>query len=287
MTNRLVLIADSGASKTDWACVSRNDATDIRFVSQGYNPNYITGEKIVEDILHNLPSELNPGEVGEIYFYGAGVTVLQYPFMTEVLKRVFPNAETVVIAMDTLASCRALLQDKPGFAAILGTGANSCLYDGCNEGLNVDSCGFILGDEGSGANLGKRLITDYIRRNMRQNVYDLVGRKLGRNNDELLDIIYTQPFPNRFCAQYAKFIADNLDTDPYFPELVTDAFRQFFRLIVTHYPDYRQYSFNAVGSVAYYFKPLLQPVVEEFGMKMGVILKAPIDGLVKYHLNHK
>lgn len=282
----MILIADSGASKTDWACVSRKDGRDIRFTSQGYNPNYISGEKIVEDITWSIPKNLNTSEVKEIYFYGAGVTELQYPFMTDTLKKIFTNAEKVFIAMDTLASCRALLQDKPGFAAILGTGANSCLYDGCNEGLNVDSCGFILGDEGSGANLGKRMITDFIRRQMPANVYEKVAKELGHNNDELLDIIYTKPFPNRFCAQYAKFIGDNLEFDPYFPALVTDAFRQFFKLIVTKYPDYTKYTFNAVGSVAYCFKPLLQPVVEEFGMKMGVILKAPMEGLVKYHLNN-
>ena len=263
----MILIADSGASKTDWACVEREGDRRIFFQSQGYNPNYITQPQIVEDILANLPG-------------GFPVN------MEDTLRKVFTKAKTVFIAMDTLASCRALLQTKPGFAAILGTGANSCLYDGCNEGLNVDSCGFILGDEGSGGNLGKRLITDYIRHNMPDNVYELVGKELDRNNDELLDVIYTKPFPNRFCAQYAKFIHENLDFDPYFPELVTDAFRQFFKLIVTHYPNYTKYTFNAVGSVAYYFKPLLQPVVEEFGMKMGNILKAPMEGLVKYHLEN-
>ena len=282
----MILIADSGASKTDWACVEREGDRRIFFQSQGYNPNYITQPQIVEDIIANLPGGFPVNEVLEIYFYGAGVTPLQYPFMEETLRKVFTKAKTVFIAMDTLASCRALLQTKPGFAAILGTGANSCLYDGCNEGLNVDSCGFILGDEGSGGNLGKRLITDFIRHNMPDNVYELVGKELDRNNDELLDVIYTKPFPNRFCAQYAKFIHENLDFDPYFPELVTDAFRQFFKLIVTHYPNYTKYTFNAVGSVAYYFKPLLQPVVEEFGMKMGNILKAPMEGLVKYHLEN-
>lgn len=282
----MILIADSGASKTDWACVSRETKAVIRFGSQGYNPNYITGEQIVEDIRKNLPEGFPVDQVTEIYFYGAGVTELQYPFMTETLKKVFTKATKVFIAMDTLASCRALLQAEPGFAAIMGTGSNSCLYDGCNEGLNVDSCGFILGDEGSGANLGKRMITDFIRRNMPEKVYKEVGKALGKNNDELLDQIYTKPFPNRFCAQYARFIADYLDFDPYFPNLVTDAFRQFFLLIVTHYPNYQQYTFNAVGSVAYYFKPLLQKVVEEFGMKMGVILQAPMEGLIKYHLNN-
>ena len=279
----MILIADSGATKTEWACISRDGATRIGFFSQGYNPNYITGTQIVADIRANLPEGLSPDLVDEIYFYGAGVTELQYPFMEKTLREVFTKASQVFIAMDTLASCRALLQREPGFAAILGTGANSCLYDGCNEGLNVDSCGFILGDEGSGGYLGKRMITDYIRHNMPDRVYKLVGKELGRTNDELIDVIYTKPFPNRFCAQYAKFISEHLDYDPYFPELVTDAFRKFFERIVTHYPDYQKYTFNSVGSVGYYFRSLLEPVVKEFGMKMGTVLKAPMEGLIKYH----
>ena len=279
----MILIADSGATKTEWACISKDGATRIGFFSQGYNPNYITGTQIVADIRANLPEGLSPDLVDEIYFYGAGVTELQYPFMEKTLREVFAKAEKVFIAMDTLASCRALLQREPGFAAILGTGANSCLYDGCNEGLNVDSCGFILGDEGSGGYLGKRMITDYLRHNMPPKVYKLVGKELGRTNDELIDVIYTKPFPNRFCAQYAKFISEHLDYDPYFPELVTDAFRKFFERIVTHYPDYQKYTFNSVGSVGYYFRSLLEPVVKEFGMKMGIVLKAPMEGLIKYH----
>jgi N-acetylglucosamine kinase-like BadF-type ATPase len=279
----MILIADSGATKTEWACISKDGATRIGFYSQGYNPNYITGTQIVADIRTNLPEGLSPDLVDEIYFYGAGVTELQYPFMEKTLREVFTKASKVFIAMDTLASCRALLQREAGFAAILGTGANSCLYDGENEGLNVDSCGFILGDEGSGGYLGKRLITDFLRRTMPPRVYELVGRELGRTNDELIDVIYTKPFPNRFCAQYARFINEHLDFDPYFPELVTDAFRKFFDRIVTHYPDYQSYTFNAVGSVAYFFKPLLQPVVEAYGMKMGTILQAPMEGLIKYH----
>lgn len=282
----MILIADSGASKTDWGCVSRETREEIRFTSQGYNPNYITGLQIVEDIQANMPVELDPSSVEEIFFYGAGVTELQYPFMKETLLKVFKNASKIFIAMDTLASCRALLQTKPGFAAILGTGANSCLYDGCNESFNVDSCGFILGDEGSGANLGKRMITDFIRHNMPDRVYGIVSEALGMNNDELLDRIYTKPFPNRFCAQYAKFIQDHYDFDQYFPALTTQAFREFFDRIVTHYPGYRNYAFNAVGSVAYYHRHLLTPVVEEYGMKMGLIMKAPMDGLIKYHLEN-
>ena len=279
----MILIADSGATKTQWGCVNRDGTGRHDFFSQGYNPNYISGEDIVADIRANLPQGFDTDAVEAIYFYGAGVTPMQYPFVEKCLRTVFGKAGEVFIAMDTLASCRALLQREPGFAAILGTGTNSAMYDGCNEGLNVDSCGFILGDEGSGGYLGKRLITDFIRCNMPEAVYKIVGKELGHSNEELLDIIYTKPFPNRFCAQYAKFIGEHLDFDPYFPALVEDAFTKFFQRIVTHYPDYTKYSFNAVGSVAYHFRPTLEKVVERFGMKMGVILKAPMDGLVKYH----
>ena len=108
-------------------------------------------------------------------------------------------------------------------------------------------------------------------------------KEAGIDDPELLDIIYTKPFPNRFCAQYAKFIGEHLDFDPYFPALVEDAFTKFFDRIVTHYPDYRKYTVNAVGSVAYHFSPILEKVVERYGMKMGIILPAPMDGLVKYH----
>ncbi len=280
----MILIADSGASKTDWACVSRDSDICLRFTSQGYNPNYITRAQIIYDLINHLPNELKAEAVREIYFYGAGLTPLQYPYMEEILRKVFSHVEHVFIAMDTLASCRALLGRKPGFSAILGTGANTCLYDGRDQGLYVDSCGFILGDEGSGAYLGKRLITDYIRHNMPDKVYNLVSKKIGKSGDELLDIIYTKPFPNRFCAQYAKFICQNLDTDPYFTDLVNDAFTKFFERIVIHYPDYKSYSFNAVGSIAYYFRDMLEPIVEKYGMKMGVIAKAPLEGLIKYHL---
>ena len=280
----MILIADSGATKTYWECVSRDGATQIRFQSQGYNPNYITGPEIVQDLLKNLPDGFPRRDVEDIYFYGAGVNEPMREFMTKVLLEVFPTAKKVFVVMDTLGSCRALLLDKPGFAAIIGTGMNTCFYDGENEGLNIESGGFILGDEGSGANLGKRLVLDYLRHTMPDNVYEEMKKSIGYTNDEIIDAIYRKPFPNRFCAQFAKVIQDHYDFDPYFKNLTTEAFRDMFRNVVSHYPDYQKYSFNAVGSVAFHHKFLLEPVVKEFGMKMGRILKAPMDGLIEYHL---
>jgi glucosamine kinase len=279
----MILIADSGSTKTDWACVSPDGSRVIRFRSQGYNPNYISKEDISADVKKNLPEGFPTDEVTEIDFYGAGVTELQYPLMRKALQAVFKNATTANIAMDTLASARALLGHKSGFAAILGTGTNTCLYDGENQTLNIDSLGFILGDEGSGAYLGKRMICDFIRGDMPKDVSKIVADKLGKNGDELIDQIYTRPFPNRYCAQFAPFIKENMPKYPYFKDLVEDAFRAFFQDIVSHYPDYRKYKFNCVGSIGYYFRDILESVANDFGMDVDVILQAPMEGLIKYH----
>jgi glucosamine kinase len=279
----MILIADSGSTKTDWACVSPDGSRVIRFRSQGYNPNYISKEDISADVKKNLSEGFPTDEVTEIDFYGAGVTELQYPLMRKALQAVFKNATTANIAMDTLASARALLGHKSGFAAILGTGTNTCLYDGENQTLNIDSLGFILGDEGSGAYLGKRMICDFIRGDMPKDVSKIVAEKLGKNGDELIDQIYTRPFPNRYCAQFAPFIKENMPKYPYFNDLVEDAFRAFFQDIVSHYPDYRKYKFNCVGSIGYYFRDILESVANDFGMDVDVILQAPMEGLIKYH----
>lgn len=286
-TEAMILIADSGSTKTDWACVPEDGSRRITFTSQGYNPNYISQDEMREDILRSLPAGFPRGEVREIYFYGAGVTELQYDFVRRTLHAVFPASAAIFVAMDLLAAARALLGRRAGFAAILGTGTNSCLYDGERITCNIDSLGFILGDEGSGGYLGKRLISDFIRGEMPESVRQLTAATLGRTGDELIDCIYTQPFPNRFCAQYSRFVGENLHTDPYFHDLVLDSFRAFFRNIISRYPDFHTFRFNCVGSVGYAFRDILAVVAGEFGMKTGRILQAPMEGLIDYHTNRK
>lgn len=283
----MILIADSGSTKTDWACVPKEGSRRIVFTSQGYNPNYISQDAMREDILRSLPAGFPREEVRAIYFYGAGVTELQYGFVRNTLRTIFPAATEIFVAMDLLAAARALLGCRAGFAAILGTGTNSCLYDGERIWQNIDSLGFILGDEGSGGYLGKRLISDFIRGEMPEKVRRLSAAALGRTGDELIDRIYTQPFPNRFCAQYSRFIGEHLHTDPYFHNLVLGSFRAFFHNIVSRYPGYRTCRFNCVGSVGYAFRDILTVVAGEFGMQTGHIMQAPMEGLIDFHTNRK
>ena len=278
----MILIADSGSTKTDWAYVRKGSEPGF-FSSLGYNPNYISGPEIQEDIRKNLPEGFCTDEVSEVYFYGAGVSELEYDFMKETLRGVFTKAETVFVAMDLLAAARALLGDEPGFAAILGTGMNTCLYDGTKETLNIDSLGFILGDEGSGGYIGKLLLRDYARGNMPAEIYTEVKALVGKNAEEIIEQVYTKPKPNRYCAQFCKWVGDHRHSHPYYNALMKNAFRDFFRNEVCLYPDYGKYTLNCVGSVAYFYQDVLGEVAEEFGMKLGNIIKSPIDGLVKYH----
>ena len=276
----MILIADSGATTTTWCALDRGNVV-ARFESEGYNPNYITLDYMVADIRKALPADFDPLAVDHVYFYGAGVTELQYGFVREAIAQVMPNAETFV-AMDLLASARALLGHKAGFAAILGTGTNSCLYDGERITLNIDSLGFILGDEGSGAYMGKRMLVDYVRGRVSDAARRVIEAAVPYNGDEIIDIIYTKPFPNRFCGQYGKLIHDNLSI-PYFHDLAEDSFCQLFEQIISLYPDYRSYAFNCVGSVGWYFQDVLKPVVRRYGMEVGTLLRTPMEGLIHYH----
>lgn len=279
----MILIADSGSTKTDWACIWKDGANIARFRSLGYNPNYISGEEIHNDILRNLPDGFPPEAVKEVYFYGAGVSELDYGFMQDVLGGIFTNAETIFVAMDLLGAARALLGHDAGFAAILGTGTNSCLYDGEKETLNIDSLGFILGDEGSGGYIGKCFLRDYLRGNMPPEIISEVKPVIGKTLDEVIEQVYRRPQANRYCARFCQWVGDHRHEHPYYHDLMMNAFRDFFRNIVSLYPGYRDYRFNCVGSVAYHYKDLLGLAAAEFGMEMGAIIKAPIDGLVRFH----
>lgn len=278
----MILIADSGSTKTDWAAVEKGAAV-CRFRTGGYNPNFISKEGMVADFRANAPEGFEYEQVTEVYFYGAGVSDLMKPQMNDALGTLFTRAERIESDSDLIASAKALLGDSRGLAAILGTGSNSCLYDGRKVEMKVDALGYILGDEGSGSYIGKKLIADYLRQNMPENARRLFAPVIGKTRDEIIRRIYTQPAPNRYCAGFARFVGENLDADPYFHRLVASAFEDFFRNVITHYPDYRQYPFNAVGSVAFHFRPVLEEVAERFGMRTGVLIEAPMDRLAAYY----
>jgi glucosamine kinase len=170
-----------------------------------------------------------------------------------------------------------------GFAAILGTGTNTCIYDGNRIVKNIDSLGFILGDEGSGGAIGKKLLSDYLRNNMPSDVYVLFFSKYNLAPEEIMHQIYTRPMANRYCASFCKFISDHIE-NVYLQSVVVASFREFFENLVSKYENYRNVTFNSVGSVGHYFKNILVEVSNEFGMSVGRIISSPMEDLVNYHI---
>jgi len=278
----MIIIADSGSTKTTW-CLINEAGTQTLFETEGYNPCYTGKEQLVKILKPNLPQVFDYEKVTKAVFYGAGVYEDKYSVIQEAIRSVFSNAQ-VDAAMDLMGSARALLGETRGFAAILGTGSNSCIYNGKEITHYIDSLGFMLGDEGSGGYMGKRLIGDFIRGTMPQEVSQKFFDTYQLTNDELIDRIYANPTPNRYCASFARFLTGELAGHDYLEQhIIIGSFRDFFRNIVSLYPNYQAYSFNCVGTIGHIFRDRLTLVAHEFGMEIGNIIPTPMEGLIRYH----
>ncbi|MDR1865998.1 MAG: N-acetylglucosamine kinase [Bacteroidales bacterium] len=278
----MIVIADSGSTKTEW-CLMDSDGTTVRFVTGGYNPCYAGSDELSGLLKPNLPAGFHPEKVTEVAFYGAGVYDDKRSVIEQAVRPVFPNAR-IDAAMDLTGAARALLGRESGFAAILGTGTNSCLYDGKTVTHNIDSLGFLLGDEGSGAYMGKRLIGEFIRGYMPQDVRKMFRDTYQLSGDELIERVYASHTPNSYCASFTRFLTGEHAGHEYLEQhIIRDSFRDFFINIVCRYPDYSRYSFNCVGSVGWIFRQALAEIAKEYGMHTGNIIISPMNGLVKYH----
>ena len=273
------LIADSGSTKVDWRAI-KDDGSIVEISTEGINPVFITPEEIVKILSQKLLPVIGPG-VKNVYLYGAGVVSPQLiATLSESFKKVFPESETFA-ASDVLAAARALCGHNPGIACIMGTGSNSCFYDGENIAKNVRAGGFILGDEASGGVLGKKLISDFIKGLLPAHIQAEFDKRYDLDYMKVVEKVYKQPMPSRFLASFAPFINEFI-ADPYMENLVNTSFDEFFKRNISQY-DYKNHTVNFVGSIAYYFKDKLVAAAEKNGMKVGRVLKTPIEGLVEYH----
>ncbi|MDB5142011.1 MAG: N-acetylglucosamine kinase [Mucilaginibacter sp.] len=280
----MIIIADGGSTKTNW-CLVTEEGKKVYFNTEGYNPYFSSTAYIVQSLMENLPSDLEKNEITEVNYYGAGCSTDEMRnIVAEAMKAVFTKAK-VYVGHDLLAAARALLGTNEGFAAILGTGTNTCIYNGRDVVHNIDSGAYILGDEGSGCYIGKKLLVDYLRGYMPEPVRKLFWDTYKLTPDDVNEQVYTQPRANRFCASFSKFVYDNNVHIEYSRNLVRTSFEDFFRNLVTHYPNYQKYTFNCIGSVGYNFRNVLEEIVTENGMVVGNIIRSPIDNLVKYHLD--
>ncbi len=279
----MILIADGGSTKTNW-CLINDEGKKIYFNTEGYNPYFVDEIYIAQSLNKTLPEDLEYEKITEVNYYGAGVhNDDKASILKTALKSVFSFSQ-VFIGHDLLAAARALLGQKPGFAAILGTGTNSCLYDGEKIIHQIDSGAYILGDEGSGSHIGKKLLIDYLRGYMPEAVRANFWETFQLTPHQIEESVYTKPLANRFCASFSKFVYDNTVNIEYTHNLVKSSFEDFFRNLVSHYPNYKSHHFNCIGSVAYNFRNVLEEVATEWGMQMGNLMRSPIDDLVKYHI---
>ena len=280
----MIVVADSGSSKTDW-CVISETGEKTFFNTGGYNPFFMKAADILNALKKELPNYLDHQRVKSVFFYGSGCQGEKVSQIKTVLKQVFTRAHTIQVEVDLLGAARALLGNKSGFAAILGTGTNTCLYDGTNITHHIDSLGFLLGDEGSGAVIGKKILLDYMRHQMPKSVQEAFRQKYKVPEEELLDQVYASQQPNRYCASYAKFLDLPEINNPYGRELVKEVFDLFFKNLVSLYPNYNQYEFNCIGSIGYTFREILTETAKQYQMKAGKIIPAVITDLVTYHFD--
>ena len=282
----MILIADSGSTKTQWRLLLPDGSIDQARTS-GYNPHHQTATEIKELVEQELLPQLPAGhKTSYIYYYGAGCADDKSKGIVRMaFREVFPDAE-VVVDHDLLAAARALCGSEPGIACILGTGSNSCLYDGTQITHNVKALGWIMGDEGSGADLGKRVVADYLRYDMPDHLRQIFKQNHDINASDVLDRIYRQPFPKPYIASFARFLHNNLQ-DPWCYNHVYNSFKGFLEKNVVKYPDYKQHKLHFVGSVAFYYADVLRHVAADMGLTVHSILENPVAGLTLYHQSAK
>lgn len=275
----MILIADSGSTKTDWRIID-NAGNIEQLRCAGLNPYYQNEEGIYAELNNVLKPQLKPG-ITKVYFYGAGCSADKKKVMESALTKTFPEAE-LHINHDLLAAARALCGQEPGIAGILGTGSNSCLFDGNEIIDNIPTLGLILGDEGSGAVLGKKIVTAYLRKRLPAHLMEKFDKRYRIDYHDVLDHVYKQPYPSRYLAAFSRFMLHNI-RDPFVYRMVYENFEAFFDAHILQYKNYQQYKVHFVGSVAFYYSNILRQVANDKGVVLKNILETPIAGLTLYH----
>lgn len=272
------LIADSGSTKTDWALTAGQGGGVMLLKTEGINPVHQSAE-VIGGILRSLQT-VEPVE--EVFFYGSGLRPELREMMRQLLAERFPEAEDIVAESDLLGAARALCGHQEGIACILGTGANSCLYDGHDIVQNTPALGYILGDEGSGAFIGRNLLNAMYKGILPEELRQVFEAETGLTLADIIQKVYREPMPNRWLASLSPFIYRHIPQYPQLSQMVVEIFQTFLQRNVKAYgrPDLKV---SAVGSIAWYYQTELAHAASLEGMGLGGVTASPIDGLVAYH----
>jgi len=279
-----MLIADSGSTKTDWR-LAGTDGRVQQFQTEGYNPYHMDAAQITTSLYASLVSQLSAvsDPPRQIFFYGSGcANEEKCGQLRQALSVVYPQAK-IEVHSDLLGAARALCNRSAGIAAILGTGSNSCYYDGHMIADSRPSLGYALGDEGSGAHIGKQVLRAYLYGDLPAAISERFRQRFQLDRAGALEQLYRKPFPNRFLASFSKFVFQNRD-DAFLAELVLNSFRAFFDAHICRYAQHRSVQMHCTGSVGFYFSNFLRQVAEEKNVSLGTVTESPAAGLLLYHL---
>lgn len=283
----MLLIADSGSTKTSWRLLDKSNP-HRDFSTIGYNPHYISTNEMHKSLNDTLLPQLGfPSQlIREVCFYGAGCSSdRENKIVRDALNSLFPNANNEV-EHDMLAAARASSGNKSSIVCILGTGSNTCAYDGQKITDNVPSLGFIIGDEGSGANLGRLLTKAYFYREMPIELVEKFEEQYQLDKDQFIGRVYNDPIPSRYLGQFSRFCIDNREHS-FIERILRENFREFLVRHVLKYEKCHELPIHYIGSVAYYYRDILVEEMATFDLKMGQFIKNPLDGLTKFHTEIK
>ncbi len=280
----MILIADCGSTKTDWALCD-NDTVVTRIKTQGFNPTQQNAEEIFAALSTELEGQIDTDAPQAIYFYGAGCAYESaIKRMRTALSGIFATKE-IYIYSDLLAAARALCGHNEGIACILGTGSNSCLFDGEKITDNTPSLGYILGDEGSGAHLGRQLVSDCIKKQLPAPICEKFLKQYNLTVPGILERVYHEPLPNRFLASFAPFLHENRKNAE-IHNLLVHCFTQFFQRNTMVYRR-SWLPIHIIGSIGVSFAQEIKETAESLGLSIGNIVNSPMEGLIEYHKNQK
>ncbi len=276
----MILIADSGATKTDW-CIgtSPNDCHTVQ--TEGISPIHQSADDIGQVIADGLVPQLDAAaSITDIHFYGAGCIPAKIPVVEAALRKSFPHAR-IQVESDLLGAARALCGTSAGIACILGTGSNSCAYDGERITANISPLGYVLGDEGSGAVLGKRLVGDCLKHQLPEDICQAFLSEYDLTPATIINKVYREPLAARFLASLTPFLAKHRDREEVHA-LLLSCFTDFFRRNVMQYA-WQGVPVHFTGSIAHYFRPEVEEAAKALGIRIGSVMKSPMQGLMSFH----
>jgi len=281
----MVAIVDSGSTKSDWVILDDFKNVFLKTETIGFNPNFISNELIVPEIENNKSLVSVKNSITKIFFYGSGCGVKKNcETIQNELGKVFNNAE-ILVKEDLTAAAYAAYDGKPVIVCILGTGSNSCYFDGEKINIKLPSLGYLIGDEGSGSAIGKQLVRRFFMKKLPEDLHREFEDAYGLTIDEALKNMYHTTRPNAYLADFNRFVVDRKE-HPYFQTMVMEEMTNFFDYQVLPYEEAKNAEISFIGSIAYYYEDILRKTAAQLSLNVGQIVQKPIESLVNYHIKY-